>query len=266
LTATALQRHYLRAAQDALAEPWMPGWAAAVCGRWEAVLDELEAGPERLAKILDWPIKRALYGDRLRRRGSSWEAIAAWTRVLRRLLPGWERGRPALPGREALAAEGALAARARRLAPVLRKEGLDWDGLDAFLALRQELFELDARWAQLSGGGGIFADLDAQSVLQHAAPGVVEIERAMVEPPADTRARLRGECIRRYAGEREQYACDWFWVLDRRQQRLLDLSQPFEQEWRWREATADDLPLYYHPRYGRERERGWWHRLGAARR
>ena len=79
----------------------------------------------------------------------------------------------------------------------------------------------------------MFAGLDRAGVLAHHIPGVEAIEQAITEPPELGRARIRGEVIRRLAGQNGIYQCDWQGIFDVGTNRLLDLSQPFEAAERW---------------------------------
>ena len=116
----------------------------------------------------------------------------------------------------------------------LEEKGLSWNALDSVFKLRQELLEIDMRFGQL-GGNGVFAGLDRAGVLAHHIPGVEAIEEAISEPPAVGRARIRGEVIRRLAGQKGNYQCDWQGIFDAGTNRLLDLSEPFESAERWLE-------------------------------
>ena len=63
LTATAIQRHYLRQARAHLRR--LPAWAEALCGLWEDTLDRLDCGPEAVADRLDWAIKHTVHRGRV---------------------------------------------------------------------------------------------------------------------------------------------------------------------------------------------------------
>ena len=121
----------------------------------------------------------------------------------------------------------------KRLAPAIKARGLSVADLTRFLTLRQELFEIDTRFGQL-GDRGIFTSLDRAGVLNHQVPGVGDIDAAAASAPATSRARLRGEWIRRLAASQGQYLCDWQGIRDHEQKRVLDLSDPFETEERWK--------------------------------
>ena len=237
----AIQRRYLEAAEAHLGDGFMPPWAAEVCWQWRETLNRLAADPRSLCGALDWAIKLDVYRDHARRRGIDWDTLPSWTYVVERLVAElcqidgggwmprlWEVLGPGSPIREGVG----------RLDPYLRKKGLRWEGLRPFILLRQELFEIDFKFGRL-GPHGLFALLDAAGVRSHGVPGVDNIEHAMLHPPAEGRARLRGETIRRLAGTRK-IMCDWQRLWDGAECRALDLSDPFEGTERWRQVTQED--------------------------
>jgi len=247
VSAIAIQRRYLEAAEAHLGHGFMPPWAPEVCRSWRETLDRLAADPAALSQTLDWAIKLDLYRDRARRRGVEWSAIRSWNYVVGRL----GQDMPQVDGGDQAAGLGAdtiqtvlgldrpVSADVERLGRYLKRHGLHWDGLRPFLDLRQELFEIDFKFGRL-GPHGLFEALDGAGVLSHRVSGVDNIEHAMNHPPAEGRARLRGEAILRLAGSRRVW-CDWQKLWDGTENRSLDLSDPFENSERWRSASNQDL-------------------------
>lgn len=238
MTALAVQRRYLQQAESYLRRSFMPEWAGEVCRLWRCTLGALENSPESMSKILDWPLKQALYAARAARRGIPWESLPVWNAALG-LIQGPLRS-PALCGRpltpetilEARSAAGSLGTDADR---TLSAGGLDWRGLGELLALRRELFEIDVRFGQL-GPGGIFNSLDREGVLDHRIEGVGDPEAAAGEPPTDTRAKVRGQAVRELSRAAGTYICDWQAVFDLKRRRVLDLMHPLETGERWMAA------------------------------
>ena len=107
------------------------------------------------------------------------------------------------------------------------------------MSCREKFFEIDTRFGQL-GPKGIFNALDQAGVLNHRVSGVDNIEQAMVEPPRGTRARIRGEVIKRLAGS-GKVQCDWQRVINYSEGLILDLTDPFasEESWVRREEVGD---------------------------
>ncbi len=234
-TALQIQHHYLALAEAHLHHSFMPDWAEEVCGRWRSVLESLDKRPVEVAATLDWTIKWALYEDRAERRGFSWTALAGWSFVLRELRAALDRteSRGLEIGVDVVRGEDSpIRKDVRVLTRYLDAGKLSWDDLGAFLALRQEFFEIDSRFGQL-GEEGIFSALDSAGKLTHRLPGIDRIEEAASEPPLTGRARLRGEQIRRLAGTGGRHHCDWQGVWDHTTMRLLDLRDPFEVETKW---------------------------------
>lgn len=221
LTALAIQRHYLAAAEAHAGAAFMPSWTRAVCREWRAILDRLTAGWEAVATTLDWAIKLALFRDHVRRRGTTWEALQAWSPIVATLAQALERSGARMLLRTAvgLGNDGPIAAEIARHADEGRSRGLDWRGLDAVLALQGELYELDARFGEL-GPEGLFTRLDAAGVLAHhvAATG---------ESPEVPRVRVRAELIDALSGAGNRYCCTWEGVWDCEQGTYVDLRDPF---------------------------------------
>jgi len=236
----SIQRHYLTKAEDHLHDSFMPVWASAACTRWRAMLDLLEEkGPTSAACTLDWAIKHALYTHQASRRGFTQDSISGWNRIVTRLRDALQRtpyrGKPVSVDL-LLGASSPIRNEVERLTPSLRAHGLTWDLLNDFLMLRQELFEIDMKFGQL-GDQSIFTALDLGGALSHHMPGVDRIEDAVTAPPFNGRARLRGEIIHRLSGNNGRYLCDWQAIWDQVEHRVLDLSDPFSTEERWRNLS-----------------------------
>ena len=239
MTAADIQRRYLRLVEEHVDDARMPPWADAVCRLWRATLDRLEGAPDSVSTVLDWAMKLAFYKDRARRRGVSWESIPHWNRVVRQLGDGFDRIAYAPPGSTAeglLRERSPFAVELRDATRYLEGHGISWDGLGAFITLRDELFEIDARFGQL-GGRGIFAALDRAGVLSHRVAGVDNIGHAVRNPPRIGRARLRGEYVRQLAGDGPRYLCDWRGVWDCHGHRAVDFNDPFATAADWQAWT-----------------------------
>lgn len=91
---------------------------------------------------------------------------------------------------------------------------------------RAELCEIDLRFGQIEPPS-LFDALDRAGVLRHRVAGVHLVERAARLPPADGRARIRGQVVARLAGQTVMAVCGWNSIRDITSQRTLDLSSPF---------------------------------------
>jgi len=236
-TAIAIQRIYLERAETFVEDQGAPRWASAVCARWREVLDSLESNPGSLGKTLDWRIKLALYEEHARKLGIQWEAIPVLNRVIDEscaalLVPSDVE--PALPLAQSLRSRR-LGNEVGRLESLLSSHGLGWDDVGTLLQSRGQFFELDTRFSQL-GPKGVFSALDEAGVLDHRVPGIDNFEQAMEHPPAAGRAMLRGKVIRRLAGPQD-CRCDWQRIVDLKELKQLDLSNPFTQDELWKPVT-----------------------------
>ena len=239
ISAIELQRHYLEQIERHLVPPARAGWVEEICREWRAVLDGLAADPARLSGTLDWAIKWAAYDGFLRRRGLTWDSVRHWSLVRTRLLGAWcHAGLGDLPANleVVLGRHSPIRYTVRYLGRLLRAWGEDWERLQAFQTLRDELFEIDTRFAQI-GQRGLFDGLARQGVLDHELPGLGDVGSAMRSAPEGSRARLRGEWVSRLAAASQHYQCDWtaIWSLDGRH---LSLADPFAQYAAWSAARA----------------------------
>ena len=217
LNAIQIQRHYLEMAEAHRHAPFMPPWTDQVCLQWRTMLDRLETGaPGSVATALDWAMKLGLFLDHTDRRGLCLEHWQYAYAAIQRDPNGDEFPLP----------EEAQNSKAPTSTPPV------------LLKVHQELCEIDTRFGQL-GANGLFATLDRAGVLGHHFAGVDNIEHAVANPPAIGRARLRGQCVQRFQGQNQRYACSWRNVLDREKKLLLDLTEPFTSEEKWQAMPAE---------------------------
>ncbi len=230
-----IQRHYLTMAEQAQREGRLPPWGERLCRLWRDTLDRLDQ-PAFRGRALDWAIKHALYTDRASRGGIPWEALPRWTAVAEALASVRAPGK--IGRREPAAAHDPIHPtptheERKRLAPLLEVHGLRREDYDPFLRLRHQLFELDIRFAQI-GPQGLFSTLDRAGMLAHRVDGAGDAEEAAERAPAGGRARVRGDCIRRFgAGAQRAWGmCDWDAIVAGTGA-VLDLSDPFLERERW---------------------------------
>ena len=246
MSAIAIQRHYLGMAEAHLSDSFMPAWAAEVCHRWRAVLNQFEDAPTAVEKTLDWGIKHALYATQARSLGLRWEDLPFWNDVIEQIAGALaarpDRAKP-VPLETAILEMRRIPRDLSFVEPILKSRGYQWKDLKAVLGCRQKFFEIDTRFGQL-GRKGIFEMLDGAGVLSHRVSGVDNIEHAMAEPPAVGRAQIRGKVIRRLAAGHDA-RCDWQSIIDFSEGRVLNLSDPFAREESWSPLSSpeshDDL-------------------------
>lgn len=263
--ATTIQRHYLELAEANVGASFMPDWAADVCHRWRAILDELENAPRSVDQSLDWGIKLALYSKQIHNLGIPWDELRFWNDVIEQVANILIYQRPpekAISLDHALRPNRRLPKEIAFLEPLLQSRGFQCDDLRKFLSCRTRLFEIDTRFGQL-GLKGIFETLDAAGVLNHRVNGVDNIEHAMIEPPASGRANVRGQAIKRLAGDADA-RCDWQCIISFSEKKVLDLSDPFTREESWRPLLPDDLHGRRTSYSGDEQENPYSRRQEAA--
>jgi proteasome accessory factor A len=100
---------------------------------------------------------------------------------------------------------------------------------------------VDLQYHDVSQSRGLFYRLQARDEVERTATDAA-IETAMDVPPATTRARLRGEFIRRAKDRRRDFTVDWVHLkLNDQAQRTLLLKDPFESHNERVEKLIDSL-------------------------
>lgn len=248
MTALQIQRHYLARAEAHMHDSFMPAWAEEACRKWRAILDRLEGGAENVKTTLDWGIKYALYRDFAHRQGLDWDALSRWTQIFKKVLAelsGTEYGYGGVSIEIFMDGSGPATREVQLLLSFMEAQGLRIDELDKFLRLRKQLFEIDMRFGQLTRGG-IFTELAKSGVLDTDVPGIGDVKRAKTYPPETSRARVRGNFIRRVASDSSyNYTCDWQSIRDNARQLIMDLTDPFAKEEKWLKWDEFEQPPLY---------------------
>lgn len=89
---------------------------------------------------------------------------------------------------------------------------------------------LDLQYHDVSRSRGVFYKLQAKGMAQRMVDDE-RIEKAVIEPPSTTRAKLRGEFIKRAKEKRRDFTVDWVHLkLNDQAQRTVMLKDPFRSE------------------------------------
>ena len=250
VTAVDLQRQYLRKVEECRQYGRLPEWAGEICALWSDALDHIGRNDGWVERSLDWGIKQALFRQWV---GGSdrWEALRSQNRTWRYARTQLWRAMQTLPEPGNLSihnvmfgADCPIPDEKARISRYLAEKGTDWEGIRRFLALRQELFEIDVRYSQL-GERGIHTQLSAQGLTGDPLTTEQEVTRAMMHPPEGGRAMARGQLIRElWRGKAMvDIGCNWTRVWDRRGRRFVDLSDPFGTEVRWEPQAQVDARM-----------------------
>ncbi|MGB9032306.1 MAG: proteasome accessory factor PafA2 family protein [Acidobacteriaceae bacterium] len=244
-TAINIQRHYLEMAEAHAGHLCMPAWTSDVCRHWRFVLDLLEGAPDSVSQTLDWAIKWALYKNHAAHNaGIPWDSLPVLNQAAElSKQPAPTEGADDFESIQTLTRSAKRSSRSEvesaGVDPLLHAHGLQRSDLDNLLARRQEFFALETRFGQL-GSRSIFHSLNAAGVLSHRIPGVDNIDHAVSNPPAGSRASIRGQVIQRLARD-SHLQCGWEQIVDYKERRVLDLTDPFAQQESWRPlAEIDD--------------------------
>jgi hypothetical protein len=236
-SALSIQEHYVYAAEQAIRHGLLPSWAVAVCREWRATLEGLGRDPASQSRSLDWSIRRSLFERKLSAHGLSLESLAPWNRLMAQVACQAPAEGDPIDLLDSVALEGTDSLKhLEGLPSYMYRRGEGWQRFLEIVRLRNELFEIDARFGQL-GEEGIFSDLDRAGLLDHRLENLGSVEKAKAEPPKDTRARARGRTVRARSSSPARFVCDWMGVWDTKRKRVLDLSNPFRTRARWRKGA-----------------------------
>ncbi len=257
LTATQIQRGYLSFVERCLDTVGIPLWAPEVVIQWRRILDRLETGgAAAVATELDWAIKYAAYEGWLKNRGWRWESLRQWAETLAGPLKEW-----CAKGEHFLELLDLSGERLRSFAEsVEARHGVPSQDVLKYFVTRQQLFEADTRFSQL--GKGTFAEIDRRRLLEDRPPGWAEadVDAAMSRAPKTTRARARGEAVRKYSGKWRvaRYSCDWSAIRNCDDGLFLDLSDPWCQTARrTRPSVNGGVARHEYPSCDDELARQW---------
>jgi len=247
MSALEIQRHYLEAAEAHLDDGIMPSWAERVCHSWRDTLDALQnRTPSSMERVLDWPLKLAIFRRHVERSGFSWEEIDRWNSVVKEIhnqLTMRCVEEEYFPGdfEQLIGSKSRYPGEIRRWRSSIEQQGMSWDRLMQFLKLKAELVEIDVRFSQV-GTQGIFASLDRAGLLSHHVKGIDDVEHAVSNPPAQGRASQRGRVVQQLT-KRMGMICGWSGICDLRKKQVLDLSDPFENEECWMSLAETSIML-----------------------
>lgn len=108
------------------------------------------------------------------------------------------------------------------------------------IEIRNKLAELDIRFGEF-GENGIFNKMDSDGVLNHKMVPQADINFAVDNPPADTRAMQRGKWISDlYQTKYSMYLiCDWDKIINTKNERWLDFRSPFTESASWKNTDKE---------------------------
>ncbi len=189
LNALGVQQAYLQRAKRFFAASPPGSLPDQIIRLWEGVLSCLSENPASLWGQVDWVTKKVLL-DRIVFPGGDWKDLRRWGELftdLKRSMPqtGW------LSQLTCATAQAHLGPWRRRVhAPLLACEELFGQGRALFLSAAK----LQVRYHEVSRRGGYFQQLRAAGEVPSLV-GDEEAAAAQREPPARTRAAIRGRAI-----------------------------------------------------------------------
>lgn len=221
LTAIEIQREYLRRARIFVDERYPNDPARhEVIYLWQDVIERITDDPSTLSARLDWAAKKTLL-DRAVLSQTNWAVFSKWTSLFGAVSSDllWSastvddivQGSPFFK-------RGAL----RRYASTLEEENLD--------AMRHLYFQarkIDLRYHEVSCDSGYQRELESEGLIRRLV-GDEEVNRALKEPPSDTRARQRSYYIKLNTSLSQKFIqASWDRVVMVHSSKPISLADPF---------------------------------------
>lgn len=187
MTALEIQRMYLEQARLYLNQRGGSEEEWQVWQTWAEVLEALPDHPEKLSVRLDWAIKLRILNHYLDNREGNWDQVATWQPVIE-------------------ASEDP-----QTIKPLAKALGLDWEDYEQQRELYYGLRRLDLEYHDIrqdatQGEVGLFYRLQQHGAIERVVTDA-EVARMRVDPPEQTRAWLRGQCIRHFG--QKLILADW---------------------------------------------------------
>ena len=230
-TALEVQRAFLAAARALVGDRPQLGVHRPILDAWHDALTGIAEDWTRLADRIDWAVKRVLLERVLARNGAVWDEVVAWQPVIEATA---ELSRPAVPALDD--PESRLDAdlgrtRAARVREVASTAGIAWGEYWQRRDLHYALRRIDLEYHEIraaSSAPALFTRLEQAGVINRLIEDH-EIDARVNQPPADTRAWIRGRLIEQFASQ--LLAVDWSEVAlrvpGRAQPLRVELADPF---------------------------------------
>ena len=200
LTASALtiQKHFLNAA-EVYSKKQGELWMKEVVNRWRWAVDRLQIqGPKGLSHALDPYIKMRLYSNHLKKRGMAFEEFSHWSNPVTMVKP-YLIGKPKRDVRNYLK-ERMPAISFHFLDEHMNQNKLNWSDMLKAKKLYNEMIALDLMYHDISTRG-IYFRLRKTEIIDSQLIDLLRLNRALRQPPQDTRACARSKAIQEASRE-----------------------------------------------------------------
>ncbi len=241
-TAVEIQREYMKLARSHFLRPGGKPEKSVlqVLEMWEETLDALEQEPSRLKTKIDWVIKKNILDRYLAKTEYDWDRLRAWGKVIKKIkFQGIEKD-PMLQQHLESGDESAFLRRLRqnmnRIDSVEMEHYCHLNDLNLMdyptvEKIFHAIFERDIKYHDIRRDRGLYYLMRQKGFI--TLPKIrdidAKIERAKLEAPQNTRARIRGEFIQRALAEQINAGVDWDSLcVYENQIEKVDISDPFQ--------------------------------------
>lgn len=218
-----------RDAAESLDDGTSPTWVGQTLALWSDILSTLAREPLSETR-LDWPVKLLMLTQVLEKHGMTWDELVRWHAILaplRQVLA--YRTSTSVSDIASVEAAGSTLPRSVMgvLKPRMKSSGLRWSDLPLAAAVIARVREACLLFHVLDDRPGSYRWIAPQLGVAAAVP-TEAVDRARGEPPANTRARARGEAIR----NAEPGSSAW-WTYVKTPSRRLSLPDPLQPAADW---------------------------------
>ncbi|MBL8829228.1 MAG: proteasome accessory factor PafA2 family protein [Planctomycetaceae bacterium] len=220
LTALEMQRILCDACARFVDRGDGPDWAPHLVNYWRTTLNLLDTNPLFLAPSHDAYLRWQIFNQQIRRAGATWRRVHLALRIVDQL----RRAQPRHNLSKAIEAIERGKTLPDEMLVQLREAGFadQFDPLDLQLVMRLKAVDLD-----LHRIGGLYDQLRKAGTVSWSVIDENDVQRAMVEPPIDTRAAPRGQLIKQLANE-PGWRCNWDGFYNDQTGSSHTLSDPFQ--------------------------------------
>lgn len=226
LTAVEIQRNYLEIANRYFEKKKPSAEQSFILKKWDEVLSALANDPMSLSGKLDWVIKKSLLEQYINKQASSWDEVSAWFFVIGKSNQVVRnKNEDQISDIKSFIHE-TLPKQFALLQEYMDIRKLDWKDYWKQLKIYYRLKEIDIQYHDLNIDKGLYFLLQRKNMIAQLFDPA-SIESGMKKPPQDTRARIRGNFIKKYCNLDIKIQVDWNKIKVRNSKKVIELNDPF---------------------------------------
>jgi proteasome accessory factor A len=221
-----LQKEYLKMARNYFSKRDISEETSIILDMWEEVLGALEDDPMLLSTKIDWVIKKKILIRYIEEQRSNWEEVSNWNYVITKTKNVIrERNKNSMPDIRTFIRKN-LRRRFDIIEEYMRLKNLDWKDYFHQLKIYYGIRERDIRYHDIDSRRGLYYILHNHEMIESLFYPE-DIESGKYNPPSDTRAKIRGDFIKKACNRGTKISVDWTKVKQNGSKRVVWLNDPF---------------------------------------